>query len=471
MHVIGRLSAAGLALAAVSPLMAQKPSADTTKADTSKTAAAQPDTTSAERNSKAAPFAWGDFTWVNGNGRTHASPLATKYFTPEFRADMNVVSDINQPKDHTIDGSSEMGRTNEVQVQQLGIGGDFSYDNVRGRLMTQFGMYSQLTPRNDASPGRGQWNLQDAYRYVSEAYGGYHWNTWNGINLDVGIFLSYIGLFSYYNADNWAYQPSYVSANTPWYFNGARLQTFPSDKLKVELWLINGWQSYGMFNHQPGWGVAVTWRPAERFTIISNNYYGYDDIGEPDRMRIHTDDSFLMKYYDQPLNFLSRSAFSVTVDAGCESGNGVACFNGNPTTNPDQFFLGFMVYNRSWFVHNHYGLTIGGGAINNPGRYLVLLPPINGATAISGTPYFTTNPGQQFQAWDASLTFDWAPDDYVMFRAEADHRESSEPYFVGRGGVTPVGGNQGTAGSFVPGFTPDLVRAEMRFNFALLVKL
>jgi hypothetical protein len=34
-----------------------------------------------------------------------------------------------------------------------------------------------------------------------------------------------------------------------------------------------------------------------------------------------------------------------------------------------------------------------------------------------------------------------------------------------------VGGNQGTGGSIVPGFTPDLVRAEMRFNFALLVKL
>ena len=306
---------------------------------------------------------------------------------------------------------------------------------------------------------------------MSEAYGGYHWNTWNGINLDVGIFLSYIGLFSYYNADNWAYQPSYVSANTPWFFNGARLQTFPSDKVKLEFWFINGWQSYGMFNHQPGWGISLTWRPSERYTIISNNYYGYDDLGEPDRMRIHTDDSFLMKYYDQPLNFLSRSAFSVTVDAGCESGNGVACFNGNPTTNPDQFFLGFMVYNRAWFVHNHYGLTIGGGAINNPGRYLVLLPPINGATAITGTPYFTTSPGQQFQAWDGSITFDWAPNDYVMFRAEANHREAAEPYFVGRGGVTPVGGNQGTPGSVVTGFAPDLVRAETRFNFALLVKL
>ena len=62
-------------------------------------------------------------------------------------------------------------------MQQLGIGGDFHCGNVRGRLMTQFGMYSTMTPRNDASPGRGQWQLDDAYRYLSEAYGGHHWNS------------------------------------------------------------------------------------------------------------------------------------------------------------------------------------------------------------------------------------------------------------------------------------------------------
>ena len=36
-----------------------------------------------------------------------------------------------------------------------------------------------------------------------------------------------------------------------------------------------------------------------------------------------------------------------------------------------------------WFKKDTYGLTIGGGQINNPGRYLVLLPPINGETAPS----------------------------------------------------------------------------------------
>lgn len=198
-----------------------------------------------------APFAFADFTWLNGNSRTKESPLDSKVFTGEFRADVSYIYDLNHPQDHTLSGTSESGRTGEFQVQQLGVGGDFHYGNVRGRVMTQFGMYSTMTPRNDASTGRGQWDLADAYRYLSEAYGGYHFDVLHGINVDAGIFMSYVGLFSYYNFDNWAYQPSYVSSNTPWFFNGLRVQIFPTAKLKIEPWLVNGWQSYGVFNGRP----------------------------------------------------------------------------------------------------------------------------------------------------------------------------------------------------------------------------
>lgn len=64
--------------------------------------------------------------------------------------------------------------------------------------------------------------------------------------------------------------------------------------------------------------------------------------------------------------------------------------------------------NRLWFAKDLFGLTLGGGAITNPGRYLVLLPPINGANATTGTPYFTENPGDSFLAWDSSVTFDYS---------------------------------------------------------------
>jgi hypothetical protein len=416
-----------------------------------------------------APFSRYDWTWLNGNNRQKESVLDSKYFTGEFRADVSYIEDFNHPRDHTLVGSSESGRTNEVQVQQLGIGGDFHAGNARGRLMTQFGMYSTMTPRNDASPARGQWQLDNAYRYLSEAYGGYHFDTMHGINVDAGIFMSYVGLFSYYNFDNWAYQPSYVSSNTPWFFNGIRLQFYPTENLKIEPWIVNGWQSYGMYNEQPGVGAQILYRPTAKISMLSNNYYGADLLGVPDRKRFHTDNSVEYRYFDHPGAMYSKGAFSLTVDAGCEMGGGVNCTGGG--VDPKQSFLGFMFYNRIWLNNDKIGVTLGGGAMNNPGRYLVLIPPINGATASSGTPYFTANPGDSYKAWDATATLDLMPDQFTTFRFEHNHREANVPYFAGAGGVTPPGGNAGSSGSIVDNFIPDLRKTETRLNVALLIKL
>ena len=423
-----------------------------------------------EKPKPAEPFAFADWTWLTGNPRTKKPAFDSEFFTPEIRADIAYIADFNHPADDTIGGSSEVFRSNEFQLTQLGVGGDFHYNNVRARLMTQFGMYSQTQPRNDASPSRGQWNLDSAYRYLAEAYGGYHFDWLHGVNVDAGIFMSYIGLFSFYNFDNWAYQPSYVSSNTPWFFNGMRIQIYPTDKLKIEPWIINGWQSYGRFNHRLGLGGQILWRPTGWLSIVGNQYgLGRDTLGVPGRTRWHTDDSIQVKYYDRPDNLLDKMAFTFTGDAGCESGGGVSCF-GNGKSGPKQSFLGYMIYNRFWFHKDLFGLTFGGGQINNPGRYLVLLPPINGATAFTGTPYFTESPGDPFKAWDASATFDYMPSQYITFRWEYDHRAANVPYFSGSGGITPPGGNTGNPSVIVPGFTPDLRKRENRLDLAVMVK-
>jgi len=405
-----------------------------------------------KKHAKIEPFSDHDWTWLNGNPRTETPAFNSKFFTPEIRADATYTFDFNRPTDHSIGGSSEIFRSQELQLEQLGVGGDFHYHNVRARLMTQFGMYSVTTPRNDASPAHGQWDLADAYRYVSEAYGGYHFNVLDGVNVDAGIFMSYIGLFSYYNFDNWAYQPSYVSSNTPWFFNGVRVQVFLTPHLKIEPWFINGWQSYGSANHTPGLGGQIKWTPTGWMEIISNNYgLGEDDLFTPGRRRIHTDDSVEVKYFDRPEETLDRMAFSLTGDLGCEYGAGVSCYT-DKRGGPKQSFAGFMAYNRFWFHKNLFGVTLGGGKINNPGRYLVLLPPINGETAVTAatnSPYFTENPGDPFKAWDSSFTFDYMPSQYITFRWEYDYRHASVPYWTGRGGITPPGGNNGSPQYFV----------------------
>ncbi len=99
--------------------------------------------------------------------------------------------------------------------------------------------------------------------------------------MDVGLFFSYIGLFSYTQFENWGYQASFTSDNTPWFFNGARLQIFPTDRFKVELWVINGWQTYGKFNELPGIGYQFHYSPQEWVKMVFNGYVGTDTQDHP----------------------------------------------------------------------------------------------------------------------------------------------------------------------------------------------
>ncbi|MGD0890695.1 MAG: outer membrane beta-barrel protein [Terracidiphilus sp.] len=445
-------------------------------------AAPAPPEIPAQTTTQGEPFP-GDWTWTNNNGHASDSPMATKYFTPEFRADANYTIDMNHPEDDTLGGSTETFRSDEWQLEQVSIGGDIRIDNVRGRFLCLCGgLWAVTTTRNDPSVVRGDWDLSGAYKYVAEGWGGYHWNFQHGVNLDAGIFVSYIGLFSYYNFDNWTYQPSFVSSNTPWFFNGVRLQYFPTSKLKIEPWFINGWQTYARPNGKPGLGGQVLWRPSGWFEIVSNNYgLGEDDPLEQQsqltggtgatRSRIHTDNSIEVKYYDKPKNFMDKMAFTLTGDLGCEYGGGPAggpypangkspemgtsdtysggvnCHN-SANGKPKQAFAGWMAYQRFWFKKDIWAVTLGGGQMTNPGRYLTLLPPINAATAVTGSPYFTENPGDKAQMHDGTVTLDYMPSQFITFRLETGYRFSDVPYWTGHGGITPPGGANGNPADY-----------------------
>ena len=461
--------------------------------------------------------------WMNGTSREHTPIFDTKFFTPEIRLDMNYIQSGNHPVDHTIVGSTEEFRSGEFQIEQVSFGGDFHWDNVRARFLSMFGMFATTTPRNDASSAVGQWDLDDAYRYFSEANAGYHFDVNHGLNVDLGVFVSYIGLFSYYNYDNWTYQPSFVSSNTPWFFNGLRVQWWPTQNLKIEPWLINGWQSYAKFNSKPGVGGQILWMPNDSLKLVFNSYsIGQDNLscqsnntsgsnGTTDSLcqpqnggnpyasvgsyvgaggpvdwsrvkRIHEDDSIEVKYYDargKGGDGVSKMAFSYTVDIGCEYGGGVTCSSGKNK----ESFLGMMLYDRTWFHDDLYAVTVGGGFMNNPGRYLALTPPINGATAATGSPYFTQAPGQKLFQWDSQLNFQFMPKDWITWWTEATYRHSDVPYWSGSGGVTPPGGNNGSPTSCVGGgsnattgqcsagdWFPDLRTREVVYGAGVLVK-
>jgi len=93
--------------------------------------------------------------------------------------------------------------------------------------MTQFGLYSQTTSAQRRQAPRVANGILITLTGISrKRTAATIFNALHGINVDAGIFMSYIGLFSYYQFDNWAYQPSYVFIEHIWFFNGVRIQIF-----------------------------------------------------------------------------------------------------------------------------------------------------------------------------------------------------------------------------------------------------
>jgi hypothetical protein len=50
---------------------------------------------------------------------------------------------------------------------------------------------------------------------------------------------------------------------------------------------------------------------------------------------------------------------------------------------------------------------------------------------------------------DGTVTFDYMPKQFITFRLEEAYRYSNVPYWTGRGGITPPGGNNSNPADYV----------------------
>src|SRR5215472_16380739 len=86
---------------------------------------AQDSTKSDPPASASAPFAFGDFGWLNGTSRKTSPPLIdNKCFTSDITLDLNYTRSNHNPIDNTVVGSTALARNNELQLSFLGFGAD-----------------------------------------------------------------------------------------------------------------------------------------------------------------------------------------------------------------------------------------------------------------------------------------------------------------------------------------------------------
>lgn len=411
------------------------------------------------------PFDGMDLSWINGQNRQTNFPLTLTdkktgetILTGVAYMDGYYNYNFNKPIDNTQTISSSIGRTNEFTVNMASIGIETNYKNVIGRLWLQYGQMASIVQDLDGTVGHGRNTSISNLKYIREAAAGYHFNKWYGINVEMGIFMSYIGLESFVINENWSYQRSMPCDFTPFYFSGARIQAYPSKKLKQEIWLLNGWQSYNSWNQQLGLGSSTYWRPTENLQLVANFYLaGHDTRNNPGVLRFHHDHSAVGRYYkNKESRGMSQAAFSINNHYGFQSGNGVK--------SKDNYMLGTSVSNRVWFNKNRLAVTLRGDYVTNPGAYLAFSPsPVadndfNDALAA----------GRDLELFQGTATFDVMPNDHITFRLEYGYRNSNIPYFAGRGGTTSPDGWVDTP---VGTWRPDLVTTESRITAAVSFRL
>lgn len=424
------------------------------------------------------PFDGMDLSWINGQSRVKNPPLVlTDKKTGETLLNGSIYVDtyynynFANPIDNTQTISSSIGRHNEFQVNLASIGLETNYKNIIGRLNLQYGAMQHIVQELDGSINRGRNTGTGNLKFIREIAAGYHFNKWYGINIEAGIFMSYIGLESYMLQDNWSYQRSMPCDFTPFYFQGARIQMFPSKKLKQEVWILNGWQTYNSFSKSPGLGSSTYWRPNENLQLVMNYYLGRDTqnpdtLGnQSNRMRFHTDNSIVARYFkNSNSKGISQCALSMNNHYGFQKGMDT----GDTITSKQHFMYGTSIANRIWFNKNKVALTLRGDYLANGGTYLAFSPsPVTPSAYTDG---FASDPYKALEILQGTATLDLMPNDYVTFRFEYGYRQANLPYFAGRRGTTSPSGwiNGPTTGSV---WRPDLQKTENRLTFAVNIRM
>ena len=390
-----------------------------------------------------------DFSWMNGNNPQPASLLVNGPLTYSLYIDTYYGWQFNRPIDHTVFPTTTAPRHNEISLNLAHFGIDVTgLDGPIGRLYIQYGSTVETIAGQDTTTTRGFYLTNRLLQNVQQAAVGWHWHELHGINAELGIFPSYVGLESYLPEENWAYTHASMSDFTPYYFFGFRGQLFLTRRTKLELWIVNGWQTFGQWHEARAGGYLWNWRPREWLSLVNSFYAGSEAQGDPDSLRLYTDNNVQVRYFK--CDGIPRSlAVSVVADVGHEH-------RGNA---PSGWMGGASLSHRiEW--NDRWRTTLRVDFFADATQALTPKFPV-------GSPYIWPDTGR-LVVGGVAATVDYWPSPWLLTRLEYAHRGANQPLFSGHEGIT---GPDGVLPADPMTFTPDLVRSDDRFVFNLTLRL
>jgi hypothetical protein len=408
------------------------------------------------------PFGEFDVSWLNGTDRRPGPLLKMGPITASLYLDTYYAWQLSAPADHTILASTVASRHDEFSINQASLGLDLTgLDGPIGRLYIQYGTYTETVGGQDATTARGYFLTNRAFNYIQQAALGWHFHWRYGANLEIGILPAYVGIDSYLTQENWNYTHPFTDDFVPFYFAGIRAQLYATRRLKAELWLVNGWQTFGSWHETKAGALVLQWQPREWLALLTSAYVGQEAVGDPDSVRFYNDNWIQIRYYksDAPRRIKS-AALCIQADAGYER-------RGNAPSGP---MAGLLLAHRiEWSAR--WATTVRGDIFYD--RTQALITPLP-----AGSPYSLPVgcvPGNchAFLGGGGTITLDYLPSPWLLIRAEYSHREANIPYFSGHGGTTGPGGVAASASAdpLAAKFTPDLSNRDDRLILNATLRL
>lgn len=183
---------------------------------------------------------------------------------------------LNNPSNGITNYRGFDNRHNSFTLSNALLDGQWEKDAVSGRVMLQIGhtpnTYYLAEP---SSPGAGGAGGADAstWKFIQQAYVAYKAQVGKGLTLQLGVFLSPIGIEGMAVKDNWTWSRSNLFFGLPFYHTGLRATQQLTDKLALTVAVYNGWNSVVDNNPQKSVSAQFAYTESEKL-LFSVLYFG-----------------------------------------------------------------------------------------------------------------------------------------------------------------------------------------------------
>ncbi|MCI0485627.1 MAG: outer membrane beta-barrel protein [Blastocatellia bacterium] len=182
-------------------------------------------------------------------------------------------------------------------------------DRLGFRMDLDFGPATQIV--HSSEPGG-----LDTFNHLQQAYLSYLAPVGEGLQVDVGKFVTPHGAEVIETSGNWNYSRSLLFALAiPYYHFGVRA-TYPvSDKFSVSGFLVNGWNNVVDNNDRKSYGVQVAVKPDAKLSVTQSYMTGPEQFGNDEDYR-HLWDTIVSYEVNPTLSLMTNYDYGLDRAAG-----------------------------------------------------------------------------------------------------------------------------------------------------------